>query len=117
MTHSMFKDQPFKRNWLIFCITYQRLNTRDELLRLIAWAQKKQLRGPLRAYQETLSDIDALLRWSKQEVPAAQLAVMAQHLSKLVRRHGRYYTGAASDYRRKSIDNMRKVNILKPYKT
>ena len=110
----MYEDQSLTRTWLVFGNAYRMLNRRDELARLVAWAEKKKLHGPLRAYTALLAETDWVVRGAERSVPrAVRLAKIVQRLSKLVRGNPRYYQGAASGYCRKSIDKKRKIHILK----
>lgn len=49
-------DYPTHSAWYKFWQTLRALNRRAELLRLIRWAQRKRLKGPLRMYQRWLED-------------------------------------------------------------
>jgi hypothetical protein len=87
------------------------LNRRAELLRLIQWAERKQLAGPLRCYQARLADVEIRLQ---------RYAIHNPHLTRWTRRFHRlcrvlmpppryYRRGSAAGYRRNNLTNTYKT--------
>lgn len=61
------------------------MNRRAELLRLIRWAERKRLSGPLRAYQARLEDEELrLIRYMLRFPNPTRWAYRVHHLNNLL---------------------------------
>lgn len=93
-------DYPMHSAWYKFWQTLRTLNRRAELQRLIRWAQRKRLKGPLRAYQRRIEGEELELNRLNVRYPgAARWAYRVHRLNNLLfpapTRHAR---GAARRY-------------------
>ena len=103
----------YKNRWQNCRITFREirailycLNRQDELSRLIAWANRKHLHGPRKAYQIKLDDTER--RLFHYQVSSPRLIVYARLLHNLKKvlfppPHS-HRKGATSAYRSKSLD-------------
>lgn len=78
-------DYPTHSAWYKFWQTLRTLNRRAELQRLIRWARRKHLRGPLRVYQRRLEDEELELNRLNIRYPgAARWAYRVYRLNNLL---------------------------------
>jgi len=86
-------------------------NRRAELMRLIQWARRKKLSGPLQAYQNRLIDEEKRLFHYALEFPSLlRWAKYLHRLNNLVNPIPRYVPkGSAAIYSRKFLTNSRKT--------
>jgi hypothetical protein len=85
--------------WEFWAILYA-LNRRGELERLIRWAARKRLTGPLKCYQHRLDDEDRRIwRYTVQSPRLVAWAHRVHRLNKLINPAPRYLArGSAAGY-------------------
>ena len=91
----------FRQTWYQFWAIVYTLNRHAELGRLIAWAYRKQLRGPLRGYRNRrLQEEERLVRYAIHFPRLLKLARWLHRVSNLISPAPRYpATGSAAHYR------------------
>ena len=83
--------------WHEFWMTLRALNRRAELLRLICWAKRKRLDGPLRAYRARLEDEELrLIRFAIRFPRPTQWAYRIHYLNNLLFPAPRYFSRGAA---------------------
>ena len=92
-----------RSKWQEFCLIYRHLNRKGELKRLIKWASTNNYRGPMRLYQNHLTDVDRVLLRYRIDCPRLmKWAYALNMLSTVIRSTPRYRAkGSASKYRYK----------------
>lgn len=77
------------------------LNRRRELRRLSAWAKRKRLKYPLRAYETHIGDVERkLLRYQIESPHSLLLARLIHHFNSLLNAQPRYLPkGSAAGYK------------------
>lgn len=90
------------------------LNRREELSRLIKWAEAKQLAGPCRAYQFSRDEVDRRLFHYRFDTPRLMTCARVLHGAKrlLFPRSRCYRKGSARMYRRRKLDSGRQYPIV-----
>jgi len=79
--------------WQEFWMTLRALNRRAELLRLISWAKRKRLDGPLRAYRARLEDEELrLIRFAIRFPRPTRWAYRIHYLNNLLFPAPRHYS-------------------------
>ena len=100
-----FKQSKYWAYWLVFQTILNSLNRRAELQRLISWARRKHLAGPIRGYTYRLSDEESRLAHYTLISPLiARLACVFYALACLFRRTRRFYPrGSAAKYKIRNV--------------
>ena len=100
--HAYGVPSPHQETWRAFGMAYRLFNRRDELQRLIAWAARKRLSGPRKAYEYLLADCEHhLMRLRGDRPQLIGWATSLHMISMLFRYTPRFYhRGAAASYRR-----------------
>jgi hypothetical protein len=97
--------------WREFGSILRAMNRQSELERLVEWARRKKLPGPLRCYQSRLEDeARRVMRYSLSSPSLARWARRVYRLNKLIWPPPRYYArGSAVGYSRKGITGKKGV--------
>lgn len=91
----------FRQTWYQFWAIVNTLNRYAELGRLMAWANRKQLHGPLRGYSNRrLQEEERLVRFAIRFPRLLELARWLHHVSNLISSTPRFPAkGSAASYR------------------
>jgi hypothetical protein len=104
ITHSKNHYKPNQGPWSTFKTfgaIWKRLNRRAELQRLVLWAERKRLAGPLKAYWSRLADEEIFLAIQSLDHPKLSAIAWALHeVMRITESKPRYHKhGAAAAYR------------------
>jgi len=91
----------YRNNWNDFWSAVHSLNRKTELLRLVQWAKRKRLTGPLKLYLTRLRQEEASIMRLRARSPKILVGARLVHcISNIVSPTPRYYPkGSAKRYR------------------
>lgn len=101
LTSVTIRWSQFRHNWSRFWTILHTVNRSAELLRLIAWAKRKKLRGPYNCYKRRLAEEEIRLhRYALRSPRLVRSARLVHHFSNLISTVPKYPPkGSAAGYR------------------
>lgn len=85
LTSLTIRWSQFRHNWHRFWTILHTINRSAELLRLIAWAKRKKLRGPHDCYKRRLAEEEMRLqRYALRSPHLVRRARLVHHFSNLI---------------------------------